>query len=312
MRGSSFVLALALACACPAVAAADAVPAEAAPAFDARDPGVSRRIMLNVTRPADTLPKLPGMAGTVQAPPGASAGAMAAGMIIGTLIIKSMNDGQERTAREFSSTVAQALSSVDMRREVAEGLRKETGRTGALKGAFIEEAADPSDLEQPGLLVRIVERDIFTIEMISVFDPRYTSLHVLSTAKLWRKDGTRPLYTARLHYVSRSFADEGEAKKQWIADNGALLAALLREAAAETAGMFVADAARRASGAGPSGDSVQASWTDPRTGKKIEAPISLVTRGQARVRGHAGPAQADELVSLPSDNVTIYVEAPAR
>ena len=312
MRGSSCILALALAGACPAVAAADAVPGDVVPAFDAKDPRVPRRILLNVTRPADTLPKLPGMGGTVTAPPGASAGAVAAGVIIGTLFIKGMNDAQERAAREFSSTVAQALSSVDMRRELAEGLRRETGRTGALKGAFIEEAADPSDLEQPGLLVRIAERDIFTIETLSVFDPRYTSLHVLSTAKLWRKDATRPLYTARLHYVSRSFADEGEAKRQWIADNGALLAALLREAAAETAGMFVADAARRAAAGGASGETVQAKWTDPRTGRKIDAPIALLLQGQARVRGRTAPAQGDEIVSLPSDNVTIYVEAPAR
>jgi hypothetical protein len=312
MTRSSCVLALALACACPAVPAAEVLQAEAAPAFDVKNPGAPRRIMLYVTRPAETLPNLPGMAGTVQAPPGASAGAMAAGMIIGTLLIKSINDSQERAAREFSSTVAQALSSLDMRRELAEQLRTEIERTGTLKGAAFEEAADPSDLEQPGLLVRIAERDIFTIEALSGFDPHYTSLHFVSTVRLWRKDEARPLYSARLHYVSRSFADEGEAKREWIANNGALLNDLLREAAAETAGMFVADAARRASGASPSVDSVQASWTDARSGKKIDAPINLVRQGPARVWGHTPAAHAGELISLPSDNVTIFVEAPAR
>jgi hypothetical protein len=311
MKTSLRALALALACACLPSLGADKVEGSTVPLFDAKDPVISRRIMLRVTNPADTLPPLNAFNGRIQGQPGASPGANALGVVLGTLLIKGMNESNERAAREFSSGLEQALSEIDMSRELAAELGKELERTGYMKGASLEEVSDPSDLEQPGLLVRITERDIFTLDARYVFDSRFTSLHLLTTVRLWRKDDTKPLYTARLHYVSRR-VDEGGAKRQWIADDGAMLTAFLREAAVETAGMFVADAALRAIGNVVPNDTVQASWVAAETGKTVSSELTLLMKGESRIWGRAKSAQGEETISLPMENATILEESASR
>jgi hypothetical protein len=304
-------LALALACACPPSSGADEVEGKTAPLFDTKDPAISRRIMLSVTKPADTLPPLSAFNGRIQAQPGVSAGAMALGTVLGTLLIKGMNDSEEKAAREFSSGLAQALSEMDMNREFAAELGRELERTDHLKGASLEEVSDPSDLEQPGLLIRITERDIFTLDARYAFDPRFTSLHFLTTARLWRKDEARPLYTARLHYVSRSVDGSG-AKRQWIEDDGAMLTAFLREAVVETAGMFIADAALRAARDVVPNDTVQGSWLAAETGKTVSSEITLLMRRETRIWGRVTSAQGEEMISLLRENATIFEDAASR
>ena len=311
MKTSLRALALALACACLPSLGADNVEGRTVPLFDAKDPAISRRIMLSVTKPADTLPPLSAFNGRIQAQPGVSAGAMALGTILGTLLIKGMNDSEEKAAHEFSSGLVQALSEMEMNRELAAELGKELERTGYMKGALLEEVSDPSDLEQPGLLVRITERDIFTLDARYAFDPRFTSLHLLTTVRLWRKDETKPLYTARLHYVSRSVDSRG-AKRQWIADDGAMLTAFLREAVVETAGMFAADAALRATGDVVPNDTVQASWLAAETGKTVSSELTLLMKGESRIWGRAASAQGEETISLPMETATIFQDAAGR
>jgi len=311
MKTSLRASALALACACLPSLGADKGEGSTVPLFDAKDPAIPRRIMLSVTKPADTLPPLNAFNGRIQAQPGASPGATALGVVLGTLLIKGMNDSKERAAREFSSGIEQALSEMDMNRELAAALGKELERTGYMKGASLEEVSDPSDLEQPGLMVRITERDIFTLDARYVFDSRYTSLHLLTTARLWRKGDIRPLYTARLHYVSRR-VDEGGAKKQWIADDGAMLTAFLREGVVETAGIFVADAALRAAGNVVPDDTVQASWVAAETGKTVSSELTLLMKGESRIWGRVTSAQGEETISLPMENATIFEESAGR
>ena len=296
---------------CPGMLAAQELEKKPpAAVFDAKDPAITRRIMLNVAKPAETLAAPMVFYGPVaQPPPGTSPGAAAIGNVLGMLIVSRIEAGKDRTVAEFASGVTQALSGLDMRRELADALRKELERTGHLKGAVLEEVADASDVEQPGLLVRIQERDIFTLDVRCVFDRRMTSLHLLSGVRFWRKDDFKPLHSAQLHYVSKSFGDESEARRRWIEDDGALLKQSLREGIVETARMFAADTALRSSDAALPAETVEASWIAPETGNSAPAPIHVLARGEGRILGQ-NRAPAEKTVSIPQEGAATFADAP--
>lgn len=290
---------------CPALLAAQGrEQKESSSVLDAKDPVQSRRIMLGVAPPAHTLAAPLLMPAQVQPPPGTSAGAAALGSLVATLFIRGIEGDKERAAAEFAAGLGHALSGIDLPRELADQLRKQLERAGYLKGAVLEEVSDAADLEQPGLLLRILERDIFTLDARCVFDRNMTSLHLFTSVRLWRKDGFKPVYAARLHYVSKSFADEQEARRRWIADEGRLLRRSLQEGIAETARMFVADTALRAAGGSLPAGTVQASWIAPDTGKAAPSAIYMLEAGEERILGRR--ASPEETISIPRESAAMF------
>jgi hypothetical protein len=274
-------------------------------ALDIRSAGIARRIMLSVAPPAESLTAQFVFHGGVQAPPGTSPGAAAAGTLIGLLIVKSMEDSKQRGVAEFTAGVNDALSQVDMARELGERLRAELDRAGYLKGAVLERVSDASDLEQPGLLVHIKERDIYALHVRSAFDPQATSLHVLTNARLWRKDDPNPVYAGRLRYVSRSLGDDPEARRRWIADNGALLKRTLREGIAETARIFVADIAVRAGSPRVPAEPVQVPWIALETGRSTPGALYVLTQTEDRIVGQT-KLPAEETLSVPREHAAKF------
>jgi hypothetical protein len=240
-------LALVVAC-CAHGGAASAQLAEdskAAANAASRDSPPARRIMVSVGRPAESLAAQPIAPGPIQAPAGTSAGAGIVGALAALLIIKGINDSRERPAQDFAAGIDQALTGVDLQGEVVRAISRELERTGHLRGALLEDVQDLIDMEQPGLLVRITEGEIYTVDSLCSFAPGFLSLHVSTTVRLWLKDGFKPVYTAKLEYASKDLADPSEPRKQWIADNGRALLQALREGIEETARLIVAETAKR-------------------------------------------------------------------
>jgi hypothetical protein len=285
--------------------AQDADQKSSAPLFDAKDPAIARRIMLSVAPPAETLAAQFVYYGGAYVPPGTSPGTAAIGTVLGLLLVRGIEDGKARAVAEFAAGVNDALSQVDIASELADELRRELERTGYLKGAVLERVNDASDLEQPGLLVRIEERDIFALDVRCAFDRQITSLHLFTSVRLWRKDDPTPVYAARLHYISKSFSEEQEARRLWIADNGALLKRTLREGIAETARVFVADTALRAGSGVLPAEPAQAAWIAAETGKTAPGALYVLTQTEDRVVGRT-KAPAEETVSVPREHAANF------
>jgi hypothetical protein len=206
---------------------------------------------------------------------------------------------------EFAAGVKNALSDLNMTHELAEAMRSEIEHIAHLKGAVLERVTDATDLEQPGLLVRIEERDIFTIEVRCAFDRQLRSLHLFTSVRLWRKDDPRPLYDGRLHYVSRSFVDEEEARRLWIAENGALLKQAFREGIAETARMFVLDNAVRTGLRELPAETSEATWMAAESGKAAPGTVHVLTQSGERVMGRV-KTPAEETVSFPREHAARF------
>jgi hypothetical protein len=217
-----------------------------APAQNAQSP----RIMLSVLRPGGTLAAQMGMAQPAQPAPGTSASAALVAHLIVTLGMWGINEQAESRARQFAAGLERALAQLDLQRELAAAMHTELQRAGHLAGAVLEEVQDVMDTEQPGLLTRIAERDIYTLNMRFDFDAAYT-LQALSSLRLWRKDIVDPVYSAKLEHASPVPAGEGDDRLRWVADEGALLRQALRTAIAETARLFVSQTAQRAAAPNP-------------------------------------------------------------
>jgi hypothetical protein len=220
-------------------------------AEDGKAAAVARRVMVSLGQPKDSLAaQAPGMAPT-QAPPGTGAGAAIVGTVIALLVVKGINDARERPAQELAAGIDRALAGVDLQGELVRAIGKELERAGHLAGAALEDVREAMDMEQPGLLVRITEREIYTVDSRCFFAPDYLSVRISTTVRLWLKDAFQPAYSAKLDYVSKSLADATEPRAQWIAGDGRALLLALREGVEETARLFVADTEKRAALAKP-------------------------------------------------------------
>lgn len=224
--------------------------------ISAQHGAVARRVMLSVGRPRDTLTiqaPAPGYI-HVQAPPGTSAGAVIAGHIIAMLLVKSINDSGEHTAQEFTAGIDRVLSRIDLQRTLAEAMGRAIDGDDRLRGAVLEVAEDAMDMEQPGMLVRIKEPEIYTVDVLCHFGPEFAALQMTTTIRLWLKDAYKPVFSAHVVYTSDALPGEGDARRRWVAEEGSPLLGALREGMAETARLVVAETARRAAATKPQPD----------------------------------------------------------
>ena len=275
----------------------------------AKDQAISRRVMLNVAQPAETLATPAIFYGPVHAPPGTSVGAAVAGNIIAMLIIKGVEDAKERKTAEFAGGLNRVLANMDVRRELADQLRKELERSGYLKGAWFEMVNDVSDLEQPGLLIRIPEREIYTVDVRCVFDREMASLHMFTDVRLWHKGGFKPAHTTRLQYVSKRLPQTDDTRPMWMANEGALLRQALMEGITETARMFMFDTAMREKDRRLPPDPINISWIAPETGKFANGSLYPLRESEDRVLGQVR-TPADQMVSVPREHASYFEVFP--
>lgn len=171
----------------------------------------------------------------VQRPAGVSAGAGILGSLIGMMIVKGINDSRERGAQAYAERFGHAQARIDMKKELEEQVRTAFMGNQDIRDVRLEYPESASDIEQPGLLTRIQEKNILTLNLDYGLGRDQKKLKVILTAKLWHKDEITPVFTSSIEESSEEVQgkDVSELNEQWLANDGELLISQLRSGIAK-------------------------------------------------------------------------------
>jgi len=262
----------------------------------------STRLMLHVTEFAgpgqgatiDTLP-------TVVAPAGTPAGAGVAAYLIVSLVARSMNDSGRADALQFATEAKAVADKAAVADALEAAMTKRLDAGGLLRRTAVERVGDPALLEQPGLLVRVEEPLILTLSARYFFHPDLRSLHMLSTLRVWRKNGFAPIHQAELHYQSSETPDSAKdrSQKHWTVDDGKSLHEALAEAVEQTVALMAVDLAQWQAGTETAEPPLTATWINVYNGKKETGPLYVVGSAPGRWLARPRSKESTLLISLP-------------
>lgn len=237
-----------------------------------------------------------------QAPPGVSGGAAALGTIIGMMFVNKMNASERETALQFKRQIDHALAELDIKSELKNALATELQKEELSDHLEFESVVRGHELAQPGLLTRITEKNILTLATAVSFDAELRAICIRGSAKLWRKDQTKPLYYSELNYASQRFEETGlkDLRARWSSDNGEMLRSRIKEGLAEIAHMLLLDL-KTAPNVDESSLLVFANLEviSPFTGKKIKTSFHTVEENSERLIGRPDSPDSSLLMSLP-------------
>jgi hypothetical protein len=184
-----------------------------------------------------------------QRPAGASAGAGLIGSLLGMLIVKGINDVRERDAQAYAERFERTQARIDLKKELEDQVRAAFTGNRYFQDVRLEFPEYASDIEQPGLLTRIQERNILALNMDYGLGGDQKKLKVKLTAKLWHKDGVAPVFTSSMEYLSEEVQGNSvsELNEQWLANNGELLISQLRSGITKTSRTLASDIEQRMS-----------------------------------------------------------------
>jgi hypothetical protein len=233
-----------------------------------------------------------------QGVPGASAGQAALGAAIGMMFVNRLNSSERGQALAFKEQIDEALAQLDIKDELESALAAELQQGGHQHLEF-EHVIRGYELAQPGLLNRIAEKNILTLAAEVSFDGELRALCIRASAKLWRKEQTRPLYYSELSYLSPSLqeASQKELRAHWVNNNGELLRTRIQEGLAEVAHMLALDL--KASDDVTSLATVNREIVSPLSGKKVKTDFYTVEEKPGRLMGRPDSLDSSLLMSIP-------------
>lgn len=231
-----------------------------------------------------------------QPPPGVSPGANAAGIIIGALIIGGMNEAERRSVLQSRAKVKEMLARRDLEAEWREKLLRTAATQSWFAKSKVEHVTDPLDLEQPGLLVRITEETILTVDTRLLLQTDMSRVHAATTLRIWRKQDHVPLYCRQIVVISEA-ATSGNANEHWLANEGERLSQFVAEATDQTLWVFAMDGGA-ASKSATSGE-VQVTLHDLMTGKPQPVKLSLMEDNDQRLVGRTKLNNQEFIISVP-------------
>lgn len=210
------------------------------------------RVMLSTHKP-DLLhsPFNPVNIPPIQPQPGVSPGAAAVGQIIGILLARTVIERSGKEKIEARKAMDVGLERADANRYFSEQLQARLAAGQGLRWAPFETVPEPADLEQPGLLKRVVEANILTLESAFEWDDKSANLAIATRAKVWRKEGFAPALSLQFRHLASSSGSQNGM------ENGANpLLDMLREASDKTARFILdsselGDALKRCDGTAP-------------------------------------------------------------
>lgn len=234
---------------------------------------------------------------TTGAPPqGTSPGANAAGMLIASLIIYGMNESERRANLEARAQVKAVLDKRDIEAEWRNAVALSAANHPRLPSVVVDQVADPLELEQPGLLVRVKEDTIVTLGTRLILLKDLSVAHALTSIRIWRRQQHIPTYCRDILIVSEA-ALPGESASYWLENNGERLSRFVAEASKLSLGLFALDGGVRSDNAVPG--EVQVTIVDPATGKPLTMALRMLEDRDDRLHGYAVIRGREAIVSVP-------------
>lgn len=229
-----------------------------------------------------------------------------AGNVISALIIKAYNDNGNSNKVELKNRMVSVLKDVNITKQFEQRIT-ESLQQAAFDRIAIEHPEDATDLEQPGLLARIGEKNILTVSVECFFDTDGRRFNSIADVYVWRTNETVPIYFSQLYYSSPTIASSIgiEPFDYWLKDNGQALLSQFPIAAQETARMLQMDLLSNSPYplATTPKDTV---WTNIATATRSNVPLFVLQSNQERLVGRPYAPETAILVSLPSDaNATL-------
>jgi hypothetical protein len=256
------------------------------------------RFMMHVTsRGLHGDPAAPvGMYSNPSPPPGVSPGGNAAAAIIAALVIGGINESQRRSMLQTRAQVKEMLSRRDIEGEWREKALKAATAHAWFAKSQVEHVSDPLDLEQPGMLVRITESTIMTMDTRLLLQTDLVRVHASSSVYVWRRQDHVPLYCRHIIVVSEAASPEG-ASQHWLANDGERLSQFVADATDQTMRVVALDAG--ALGKASATGNVSVTLNDLRTGKPMPVVLSLIEDDDQRLVGRTKLHNQDVVVSIP-------------
>jgi len=167
----------------------------------------------------------------VQSPPGTHIGAAFIGTVIGVLIASNIPP-KGRDEAEFRQQFGARMANISFEKLARETYQSLLSSINSFKTASWEAVFDGSDLEQVGLLTKISEDRIMTLE-VSLKPPAKTGApSLLTTIHLWNKAAATPVYSG--HFSTSLESEYVNNRNSWVEDEGETLAKALNAGIAQS------------------------------------------------------------------------------
>lgn len=231
---------------------------------------------------------------------------VAAGIILTVANTKVSNENGASKKVELQNRLVPVLKDSNISEQFEHHIMDAFQRA-AFERIAIEHPEDATDLEQPGLLSRITERNVITVSVQCFFDEDGRRFNSITDVYVWKKNQTVPIYFTQLFYSSPTIASAigSEPFDYWLKDNGKALLSQFPIAAQETASMLHMDLLSSSPTplAATPKDTV---WTNFATATRSNVPLFVLQSNQERLIGRPYAPETAILVSLPSDpNATL-------
>ena len=240
-----------------------------------------------------------GMTTNHTAPPGVSGGAATAGNIIGMLVVKAVTENDQKNVHEYRENLEAILSQFDFSTELSSEIAQVL-KGANFKGVATELVPEQTELEQPGLLVRIPENNIVTLSTICYFDKAQRNVNISSAVRVWKKNSSKAFYFTEMRYSSPSLPDAADPHQAWLENNGALLVGYLHQGVHEIGKMFSLDLLQQG-GVGMAAVPLTANWLKPFDGTRVSTVFYPLEDGPERIIGRPYSPEAGLLLSIPRD-----------
>lgn len=232
-------------------------------------------------------------------PPNVTPAAGAIGIVLGTWLVNQQVSQEATAAMNFKTQIEQHLQEINITEEIQQALHAALVNSEQFKQLTFEHAKRSYELAQPGLLVRIEEKQIMTLATSVSFDHAMKAILINAQAKLWLKDQSQPIYSSDFSYVSPAIAATGtEAQRTaWLANQGQALKERIRQGIQELSWMVAQDMH-------PAQDELQVlmeniQLTDPATGKSSKVNFYQTMNKPERLIGRSGTQESALMLSIP-------------
>lgn len=234
-----------------------------------------------------------------QAPPGVSAGSATLGLMLASLFINHVNSQDAADAVAFKNTVEHYLQDIDIKNEIQNSLSAALTMTQQFKHLEFEHVKRVFELAQPGLLIKIEEKQIMTLTISVSFDHDLKAILIHAQGKLWLKNSSVPIYASEFSYLSSPIQASTleQLRILWTANQGEQLKVKIREGIHELMWMVAQDMQPAQNELHEFMENIQ--LTDPVTGKKNKANFYQTLSKPERLIGRSGSIQSAVMVSIP-------------
>lgn len=228
------------------------------------------------------------------------------GAIVGAAIINETNKAERDKAVRFNQEIDRVLTGLNINENFQTALQNRFEHDNWLQIREYEPVSHINELAQPGLLVRIEEDSILTLQTKVHFDSQLKSLWVEASAKLWRKNQARPIYFSEISYASPQLAEsqKQDLQKKWIEQDGTLLIERIKEGIAEVARLLAMDLELK-SDEPLSNEPLKIEAFTTRSSKPIMTEFYPIEDTPNRMIGRLGASDSAVLASMPKSNFTI-------